>query len=97
MDAPAFSSSQVSGIRCSEGRSRIAPGGQWAGAGGGEDSGGEEGAEGADVSPLPPCLPGLPELRLGIPLGRGWCVGYGHRCTDDDAKLLSSAVILERG
>jgi hypothetical protein len=64
MEAPAFSSSQVSGIRCSEGRSRIAPGGDGSQARAAvkiaEDGNvGKDGKDGKAVS-LPANLPLLP-------------------------------------
>ena len=49
MEGPAFSSSQVSGIRCSVGSSRNAPGAVGYGPSGGEDSGGLEAAEGEEA------------------------------------------------
>lgn len=49
MEAPPFSSSQVSGIRCSEGSSRIAPGGGWeAEAAAKIVEGGKDGKDGQD-------------------------------------------------
>ena len=89
IDGPAFSSSQVSGIRCWCGSSRSAPG--WEGKRPQNRGRGPAGGRAAALlrPRLPvrsPCDPGLPEFGVGVPHRLGGGVGDRHRCPDGDAK-----------